>query len=194
MSSNRLPRPARTPVAPASRQRGTVLLIALVLLGLMMLLARSGIDTGIVQEKVAANSRDRAASFEKAETTLRNAFDTTRWLTNTGKSQPDDSPGYYRSAAIADATSGAVGTVDSASSDYWHGTRMTAANSRQESLPLQTSSTSGRFIIERYRFDDESEPGTPSVYSLNYNGVTVQGQGRIGATTTLQSTLLTLPR
>ena len=52
----------------------------------------------------------------------------------------------------------------------------------------------GRFLIEHLRFDDESEPGSATVYSVNFNSATVNGQGLNGGSVSTQATLMTLPR
>ena len=86
------------PRAPRA-QRGAVLLIALVLLGMMLLLSVSAMDSSLVQEKMSANTRDRFTAFESNEASVRNGFDYRRQLIVQGRPLPDNSTGYYCSAA-----------------------------------------------------------------------------------------------
>lgn len=55
---------------PAS-QRGTALIISLIILLLMTLLGVTGMQTTLVQERIAGNVRDRNLAFEAAEAALR---------------------------------------------------------------------------------------------------------------------------
>lgn len=55
---------------PAS-QHGTALIISLIILLLMTLLGVTGMQTTLVQERIAGNTRDRNLAFEAAEAALR---------------------------------------------------------------------------------------------------------------------------
>jgi type IV pilus assembly protein PilX len=54
-------------------QRGSVLIVGLILLLVMTMLGLSNISGTTLQEKMAGNTRDRAISFSVAETALRDA-------------------------------------------------------------------------------------------------------------------------
>lgn len=55
----------------AGQQRGTALIISLIILLLMTLLGVTGMQTTLVQERIAGNVRDRNLAFEAAEAALR---------------------------------------------------------------------------------------------------------------------------
>ncbi|MCP3868166.1 MAG: pilus assembly protein PilZ [Gammaproteobacteria bacterium] len=59
------------------RQRGAILITALMILLLMTLFGLSTMDTNILEEKMAGNMRDRNVAFQAAESALRAAE---RWL------------------------------------------------------------------------------------------------------------------
>lgn len=59
----------------SSRQSGMVLMISLIFLVLLTLLAVSGMQGTILQERMAGNTRDRMIALEAAETALRTAAD-----------------------------------------------------------------------------------------------------------------------
>ena len=64
-------RPVR--IAAPRRQRGAVLIIALMFLVLLTIIGVSGISSTTVEERMAGNSRDREAAFQAAESALRDA-------------------------------------------------------------------------------------------------------------------------
>lgn len=175
------------------RERGVVLLVALVLLGLMVMLGVSSMESSIVQEKMSANARDRAVAFENVENTTYNALGQIRKLVASGQAQPDNSPGYYVNAWVNNG--GGLANQDTGSLDFWMSTPLTATNSRDSSLPTLTHvSKAGRFMIERMRFDDESEPGSPNSYQVNHSVVTVWAEGNNGAVVVTQASMMTLPK
>ena len=69
-----MPAPARALPAPrtaASRQRGVVLVIALILLAIITLLGIAVMHTTVTEERMAGNMRDRSLAFQAAEAALR---------------------------------------------------------------------------------------------------------------------------
>ncbi|WP_018144619.1 MULTISPECIES: PilX N-terminal domain-containing pilus assembly protein [unclassified Thioalkalivibrio] len=58
-------------ICPTSRQRGSALIVALVMLLLMTLIGVTAMQTTILQERMAGNTRDRQMAFEAAEAALR---------------------------------------------------------------------------------------------------------------------------
>ena len=54
-------------------QRGAVLIISLIMLLLMTILGITAMRTGLLEEKMAANSRDQTLAFQAAEIALRDA-------------------------------------------------------------------------------------------------------------------------
>lgn len=75
------PPPNRTPKAgtwhdlvgthTASRQAGAALVMGMVLLTLLSLLGLTALGTGVMEQRMAANARDRIRAFEAAEAGLR---------------------------------------------------------------------------------------------------------------------------
>lgn len=57
----------------STKQSGTVLFVSLILLLIMTLLGITGMQTTILEEKMAGNYRDQAIAFQAAESTLRDA-------------------------------------------------------------------------------------------------------------------------
>ena len=64
------PKPLPTANAP---QEGFVLIVGLVILGLLTMLALSGMRDSTMQEKMAGASRDSGLAFQAAESALRDA-------------------------------------------------------------------------------------------------------------------------
>ena len=58
-------------VASRPPERGVALLVGLIVLVIISLLATHGMQSSILQEKMAANARNRAGAFEAAEATTR---------------------------------------------------------------------------------------------------------------------------
>ncbi len=61
------------PNQPTSRQQGSALIVALVLLLVITLLAVAGMQNTVLQERMAGNMHDRNIAFQQAEAGLRNA-------------------------------------------------------------------------------------------------------------------------
>ncbi len=58
---------------PPKRQQGATLIIALVMLLLISLLAIGGMQSSVMQERMASNAHDGAIAFQASETALRQA-------------------------------------------------------------------------------------------------------------------------
>lgn len=56
---------------PLSKQRGAVLFVSLIMLLLMTLIGISGMQTTVLEEKMAGNFKDRNMSLQSAESALR---------------------------------------------------------------------------------------------------------------------------
>ena len=160
----------------------------------MLMLGATAMDATLVQEKLAANTRDRSTAFESSEAAGRNGLLTLRLSTASGRSLPDNSLGYYNSGALPD-TGGSIVAADSAALGYWEVRGVNSSNSQESSLTASAQvNAKGRFLVEHMRFDDESEPGSPTVYAVNFNAITARGVGNNGGDVTTQSTLMTVPR
>lgn len=64
-------KPVSSKCAIGSRQRGAVLIVALVLLLILTVLGTAGIQNTLITERMAGNYRDLAVAFESAESGLR---------------------------------------------------------------------------------------------------------------------------
>lgn len=178
--------------ARAHRQRGAALLIALLLLSLMLGLGSSALDSANVDQRLAANLRDRAAAFEGAESGALHALAHLRWLTATGRGQPDDSAGYYRGGALP--RNGTIRPEDSAAARFWSDWRMDEGNSRASGLGAGLATAApGRYLIERLPVDDEGEPADAATYPLSFSRITVWGSGGNGANVLLQAIYVGVP-
>lgn len=179
----------------AHRQRGSVVLVALLILAVSLMLASAALESAVVQEKLAGNTRDRAAAFESQEATARSAQDYVRWLTSTGQALPDNTAGNYVARSVADAGGTLQANADTATIDWWLAQALTSSNSVESTLPAPSAlSPKGRFLVEHQRFSDESEPGSPTVYEPSYKTIIVTGRGVNGGEVTSQTTLVVLPR
>lgn len=122
---NRTPILDTTPRAIASRQRGAVLFISLVMLLVMTLIGITGAQNSSMEEKMVSNVRDIDLSFQAAEAALREGE--TELQAAVLKSFDGTNTGYYQPAAAgspevwevaANWTSGALtysGTLDAVS-------------------------------------------------------------------------------
>lgn len=61
------------PLSVASRQRGAVMVVSLVILLIVTMIAVSSMQGTVLQEKMAGNSRDRNLAFQTAESGVREA-------------------------------------------------------------------------------------------------------------------------
>ena len=64
-----LPAPAR--FSPLTRQRGATLVVGMILMVLLTLLGLTAMGTSLLEERMAANARDRIRAFQAAEAALR---------------------------------------------------------------------------------------------------------------------------
>jgi hypothetical protein len=188
-------RPIRSVSLSARRQQGAVLLMAMLLLALMLVLGVSAMEGGIGQEKLSANARDRSVAFENSESALRGGFDYLRKQINDGIGAPDNQAGYYYGTNVPDSGGSVAAQSDTASLDFWSAYKWKDTNSRKYSMAApKLAKENGRFLIERYRFDDETEPASPTIYNVFFNVVTARAEGANGGLTAHQATLLTIPR
>jgi Tfp pilus assembly protein PilX len=190
----------RRPVAPPGRQRGFVLLIAMLLLTLMMVVGSASLETALVEHKVAASLRDRSASFEGAEAGALQSFARLRQLIATGSSEPtvSGSGGLYYGGQMPSVFGGTF-DVDNVSLQFWRSWKVdgdlpqgaSIRTTLPESIP-HVAKTS--YVIERLPIDEEGEPSSPNTYPLNYSRFTVFGKGEAAAEVLIQTTLVTLPK
>lgn len=191
------------PLALPRRQRGAALLVALLLLALMLALGTNSLESVNVEQRVAANLRDRAVAFERAEAAGLASYSRLLWMTRNGQAQPTGLSGHYEGGRLpSGGGSGSVADVDSVAAAFWTDWTMAAGNSLtigddygvgaggSTSAP---SARTGRLVIERLEADDEGEPASPTTYPVTFTRVTVSGPGENGAAVLLQSVFMGLP-
>jgi type IV pilus assembly protein PilX len=87
---------------PFKHQSGAVLIISLIMLLLLMLIGTTSMQTTLLEEKMAGNSRDQNLAFQSAEAALRagEARIETLWNAGTGSLQAfcDGTAGLFSSA------------------------------------------------------------------------------------------------
>ncbi|NOX76103.1 MAG: pilus assembly protein PilX, partial [Gammaproteobacteria bacterium] len=62
------------PGSAPGTQRGAVLIISLLILLVLTVIGINSMDGSIMEQKMATNSRDSAATFQEAESAIRNTF------------------------------------------------------------------------------------------------------------------------
>jgi hypothetical protein len=125
---------------------------------------------------------------------MRSGMDYLRAEVLNGVGAPDNSAGYYYGGVIP--IGGVItNNVDTMSLGFWQGYTLDPTNSMGLTMPtLQMSSATGRFLMERMRFDDETEPSSPTIYNVYFNVLTARAGGVNGGLTAQQATLVTIPR
>jgi type IV pilus assembly protein PilX len=82
--------------SPSARQRGSALIVSLVMLLLLSLIGIAGMQTTILQDRMTGNLQDQELAFQAAEAALREAEDTLR---NNPPANFDNNNGLYRVGA-----------------------------------------------------------------------------------------------
>jgi len=120
------------PVRAPSGQRGSVLIISLMIMLVMTLIGVTAMTTSNVEEKMAGNQRDLNVAFQSAEAALR------------------DAEAYVETiAAITAFNGGTTGLyTKDAEVDPFASATWSAANSRAYTGALNDASTAPRYIIE----------------------------------------------
>ncbi len=188
------PRPLRTPV-PARRQRGIALLISLLLLAVMMVVGSNAMELAIVEYRVGAGMRDRAATFEGTESAGLQSFARLRSMIATGSGSCDNTNGRYEGGRLPTGSEGTPTDSDAVSPRFWATYGMPASYAVSTDLVSSMANVTGaRYLIECLPIDDEGEPASAATYPLLYYRMTVFGGGDASAEVLLQSTLVTLPK
>ena len=171
--------------APQRRsQRGSALLLGLLLLVVMTLLAVFASSTGIMQERMSGNYRDAARAFEAAE-------NATRWAEFWIYSL--NTPGERAIASPCDSSCGSgdiirtVGnyphTTEQEGASWWASNAMMygddpGTTSNQESLrAISGAHEQPNFVIEHVGFVPDDFGSTGPRTGLNFYRVTARGVG-----------------
>lgn len=159
--------------AARDRQQGAVLVFCLVFLTILTLMAVAGMDTSLVEERMAGNMQDYNQAFQAAEVALEEAE---QWLSGQSVLPPTSNDG-----------STTVWLVDSpdpdADDDSWWLERDTAWwNAEAEAVTgLQQVASQPRYVIEEFFTATEGQPlelGTGEVPIVRkLHRVTARGVG-----------------
>ena len=133
-------------------QRGSILIISLMILVVLTMIGISSMSTSSLQERMAGNFRDRQIAFQAAEMTLAYAEDYAKNSINSS-SVFNDTNGFY--SEYKGPTN-----LNAYDSTWW-----TDADSQALPTTIDQVRTQPRFIIE-YRGDIGQEEGT----SVNISG------------------------
>jgi type IV pilus assembly protein PilX len=114
-------------IAIGLRERGSALIITMLLLVAMATIGFAAMNSSNLQERIAGNERDRGIAFSAAESALRNAEDYLRSLPVLPVFDPTVTPGHYRMNQIAALTAAIPSagtlapnaTVDVISEEVW---------------------------------------------------------------------------
>ena len=145
------------------KQRGSVLVVSLMILVVLTLLGISSMSGSIVEEKMASNSRDYNLAFQAAETAMRNA---------------ENFVDSIASMSAFGTTTGLYATE--ANPDVHDATIWTNANSIQ----LAADTIEGVYTQPRYIVELLSSEGQPDINISNYG----ESSG-IGAVNTFRITV-----
>ncbi len=152
------------------KQQGVVLVISLIMLLVMTLIGITGMNTTILEEKMAGNFRDKGIAFQAAESALKTAE---LILSPTGETTACLKTTLLTGAAVANCTISPAGLHTSAPA--WEDLDWSAA-----AADIATDAIlSGNYIIVELATINESdgslETGTASEYT--YYRITSQAKG-----------------
>lgn len=161
-------------------QSGAAMVMGMILLVLLTLLGLTALGTSVMEERMAANARDRIRAFQAAEAALRSCESSI-----TSSTVFDNSKGFYQPAS---GSKPRWDTVDWTSED--------AVHSHTGSLPLVHSQP--RCIAEDLGVDvkESLRVGVANASSANYGyyRVTARGQGASDRTVVMLQTTLKLQK
>lgn len=186
------PKPRR-----AGRQRGAVLVGALLFLMILTVLGSGGVVNTMLQERMASNARNRDLAFQAAEHALEDADK----LINQGNAES-----YHTKATmlllVSDATPGIRDVTDRAVEDlykndveYWRNTfDWTSADLREpDGASLGFVAGQPKYLIERLPPVADCDLATLGNQPCDYYRVTARGLGGTGETAVILQTLYEFP-
>lgn len=180
-SVSRLPSPGPRPAA----QQGMALFLALVILLIITILGVSGLQTTTLEERMAANARDRDLAFQAAEAALRDAE---RYLQSAVLNEFGNSNGHYQ--------------LNAANRPRWHGDDRREGNGvitfsanrpgpGAQASPLPVVARQPEYFIEEYPAtlpEGGSLEAGVAADTLEFYRVTARGFGGREATTVVLQT------
>ncbi len=185
---------------PLSRfQKGSVLITGLIFLTILTMIALSALSSGTVEEKLAANDRDRQVALQAAEAMLREAETT---LFNTPPFDPFDPDKFTDACQPADGekTGGLCAPLPAGATPRWQALNWTSDKlSRTFASPTdKLKDKFGELTAQpRYIVEIVTAPYKPNAAVAKCEpGVvqfTARGEGRNQSVVILQSTYRFLP-
>ena len=160
-----------------SRQRGVVLIIALIILLALTIIGVSGMSTTSMQERMSANTRDRQIAFQAAEAALREGES---FIANNAVNPIDfDTTCTGSSGGMCDCSDKTVGCVE-----YWTDSGLavwtTAGRHKTYSINYTQVAAQPEYIIEYMGYTDPggnppgyvpgTNPGDPKMFRITAVG------------------------
>ncbi|GAB4357766.1 MAG: pilus assembly protein [Immundisolibacter sp.] len=171
------------PGGPPDRQRGVVLVVALIMLAVITLLGVSAMQVTSLEERMAGNMRDRSLAFQAAEAALR---DGERLLTQVTLPAFDGTNGLYPAPAVGALPEWMQAGGSPQPASWW------TTNGRPYGGTVAGVAAQPRYVIEEIArlpgVGESLEAGQP-VPDITYYRVTARGVGGSAtAVVVLQST------
>jgi len=171
-----------TPPVVRQQQAGASLIVSLMLLIVLTLLGLSGMQSTIMQERMANNVRDKGMAFQAAESAIRSGEDWVKTINVSTLANPQDGATCAPPCNIIDLNDYASMTTENI--DWWKINARAFSN-----MPSGTFAAAPRFIVERhskieYSLDPSDETLEPHLYRITAIGV--------GGTATAQAIIETL--
>lgn len=181
------------------KQRGSVLIVALVVLLVLTLLGISGMDTTVMQERMASNMQEGLSSFQAAEAGLRDGEADARDTLSLATVFKSDCTNGLCEPADPSTSSYDVWVTTLSSDVYWHPSSASSdRNTRRygastTATALQNVSRQPAYIVERLQVVERGGSvvtGFANKSSGEWYRITARGFGRNGQSqTTLQSVI-----
>jgi len=174
----------QTKISPIySKQRGAALIVSLIILLVMTLIGVTSMQTTVMQEKMAGNSRDLSTAFQAAEAAARAGE---VWLAGlTAMPDPTICAPISGACALWNANEGATALFTTTGASGYTDNGLWAS-ARSATLPLSPTGTMAQpqFFVELIADDDNQTGGQQQDLNnafLNVYSVTARGTG--GTTT-----------
>lgn len=137
----------RRPHPSAARQKGVVLILALLFALAILILGGSAVRTVLMAEKMGGNMRNQSLSFQAAEAAILAAeahLSTTLALSRTVGSGTGTGAGDYGTSAITSTSS----TSDTGSAAFWGGFTWNKTNATAVSVSVNGVDRTAYYVIE----------------------------------------------
>ena len=166
-----------------AHQTGAVLMISLVILLILTLLGVSGMNTTVLQERMAGNVQEMNTAFQAAEAGLRDGeLDIDENFSNVTTFKVNCTSGRCEPAAYGD-----VVVWNSASLDVWNeSTKSTAYGANTSNTSFPRVAEPPRYIVERLQVPTVGEDLEKTSFSLYWYRVTASGSGVQAAKSTTE--------